>query len=203
MEAMAIAAAIVITPPSTPLEIHTDSKTAIHMMHRVVAPIASRELYNSPDAFIWLHLRSWLQSRGAPVTLQWVRGHSGDAGNEKADRLAASAHNDHSVTQWTTRMPPPLEAPFWIMHDGRVIQRRPRRLLREQDEAITSEQLVKQVNAVPDRPDQTCGGSTELSNSCTFGWYELYWISQQSEERSEVKKNKFRSFRPVKWKSNY
>jgi RNase H len=155
MEAMAIAAAIVITPPSTPLEIHTDSKTAIHMMHRVVAPIASRELYNSPDAFIWLHLRSWLQSRGASVTLQWVRGHSGDAGNEKADRLAASAHNDHSVTQWTTRMPPPLEAPFWIMHDGRVIPRRPRRLLREQDEAITSEQLVKQVNAVPDRPDQT------------------------------------------------
>jgi hypothetical protein len=41
------------------------------------------------------------------------------------------------------------------MHEGRVVPRRPRRLLREQDEAITSEQLVRQVNAVPDRPAQS------------------------------------------------
>src|SRR3954447_2616432 len=53
------------------------------------------------------------------------------------------------------RMPPPSSTPFWIMHDGRVVPRRPRRLLREQDEAITSSQLVKQINAVPGRPVQS------------------------------------------------
>ena len=52
-------------------------------------------------------------------------------------------------------MPPPAEAPFWILHDGRVVPRRPRRLLREQDEAITSDQLTAQINAVPNRPTQT------------------------------------------------
>jgi hypothetical protein len=52
-------------------------------------------------------------------------------------------------------MPPPPEAPHWILYDGRVIPRRARRLLREQDEAITDEQLIKQINAVPDRPVQT------------------------------------------------
>jgi len=45
--------------------------------------------------------------------------------------------------------------PAWLLHDGRVVPRRPRRLLREQDEAITSAQLVDQVNAVPGRPAQT------------------------------------------------
>jgi len=60
MEAMAIIAAIVIAPPTAALEIHTDSRAAIHMMQHVMAPVASRELYNSPDAFIWLHLREWM-----------------------------------------------------------------------------------------------------------------------------------------------
>jgi RNase H len=117
--------------------------------------MTSRELTNSPDAFLWLHLRSWLQSRQAPVSVEWVRGHSGVAGNERADHLATSAHNDSSVIQWTTRMPPPDGMFFWPMYEGRVIPRRPRRLLREQDEAITSNRLIEQVNAVPHRPGQS------------------------------------------------
>ena len=88
MEAMAIAAVVAITPPTIHLEIHTDSQAAAYMMERVAAPMISRELTNSPDAFLWLHLRSWLQSRQAPVTVEWVRGHSGEPGNERADHLA-------------------------------------------------------------------------------------------------------------------
>jgi len=155
MEAMAIAAAVVITRPSAPLEILTDSKAAVHMMDRVAAPTPSRKLNNSPDAFLWLHLRAWMQARSAPVTVCWIKGHSGEAGNEKADRLAASAHGDPAVIRWTTQMPPPRDAPFWIMHDGRVIPRRPRRLVREQDEAVTSDRLMEQANTVPDRPRQS------------------------------------------------
>ena len=67
MEAMAIIAVVAIAPPSTPLDIFTDSKAAIHMVERASAPIATRELFNSPDAFLWLHLRDMLQSRHAPV----------------------------------------------------------------------------------------------------------------------------------------
>lgn len=155
MELTAITIAVVITPLSAPLDIHTDSQSAMHMMHHAMAPVASRELHKSPDAFLWLHLQSWLQLRQAPTTVIWVRGHSGNAGNEKADRLAASAHDDHSVILWTTRMPPPPNKPCWTLHNDRVVPRRLRRLLREQDEAITAEKLVEQVNAVPDRPIQT------------------------------------------------
>ena len=154
MEAMAIITAVVITPPSAPLVIHTDSQSAMSMTRRAMAPVASRELYKSPDSFLWLHLRSWLRLRQAPTTVTWVRGHSGDVGNEMADRLAASAHDDPSAILWTTRMPPPSGTPFWILHDKRVIPRRPRRLLREQDEEITAERLKKQVNEVPGRLDQ-------------------------------------------------
>jgi len=155
MEAMAITTAIAIAPPATPLEIHTDSQAATHMMAHVTAPTITRELTNSPDAFLWLHLRDWLQSRQAPVEMMWVRGHSGEAGNERADHLADLAHDDPDTTIWTARMPPPPGASFWIMHVDRVIPRRPRRLFREQDQAITSMQLAKQVNAVPNRPVQS------------------------------------------------
>jgi len=154
MEIMAIMTAIAITPPSVSLKILTDSQAAASMMDHVKAPTVTRELTNSPDAFLWLHLRSRMQSRSAPVTVTWIRGHSGDAGNEAADRLAASAHGDPQAARWTTQMPPPPGTAFWLLHGGRVVPRRPRRLLREQDETITSEQLVKQVNAVPELPIQ-------------------------------------------------
>jgi ribonuclease HI/exonuclease III len=155
METMAIITAVVITPPPTPLVIHTDSQAAMSMVRHAMAPVASRELYKSPDAFLWLHFRSWLQRRQAPTTVTWVRGHSGDAGNEMADRLAASAHDDPSVILWTTQMPPPPGTPFWTLHGKRVISRSARRLCREQDQAITAERLVYQINEVSDRPLQT------------------------------------------------
>jgi hypothetical protein len=52
-------------------------------------------------------------------------------------------------------MPPPRGTPAWILHDGRVVPRRPRRLVREQDEAITARLLVEQTNAVPGHPPQS------------------------------------------------
>jgi ribonuclease HI len=161
MEAMATAVAVAIIPPTAPLDIHTDSRSAIYMMHQIMAPIAFRVVYNSPDAFLWLHLREWLNRWSAPIMMHWVQGHSGDAGgggDEEADRLAASARGDPSVTTWTTQIPPPREALFWIVYDGRVVPKRPRRLLREQDEVIITEQLVKQINTGHDLSDRDTGG---------------------------------------------
>ena len=89
----------------------------------------------------------------------------GVVGNEEADRLATSAHGDRSVALWTTQMPPPSKTPFWIMHNGRAIPRRPRRFLREQDKKITADLLVKQVNAVPDRPTQTPSDVKHIINA--------------------------------------
>ena len=161
---MATAIAVVTSTPARygPAEegiqeerLYTVSQAVVHMMERVAAPMISRELTNSPDAFLWLHLRSWLQSRQAPVTVEWVRGHSGDPGNERADHLATSAHDNPSAIRWTTQMPPPDNVPVWILHDGRVVPRRVRRLFREQVEAIIHQQLVEQVNAVPHMPTQS------------------------------------------------
>ena len=64
-------------------------------------------------------------------------------------------------------MPPLPDAPFWMLHDGRVIPRRPRRILREQDEAITAERLVDQINAVPRDHRPTPGAPIQLGKSAS------------------------------------
>ena len=180
VEAMAIAVAIIIAPSDAPLTIYSDSQAAVNMMKHIEAPTVTKELAKSPEAFLWLHIRRWTRDRVAPVTVKWVQGHSGVEGNERADRLAASAHDDTAVMRWTTRMPPPSDTPYWLLYKGRVIPRRARRLIREQDEAITANQLVKQVNAVPNRPTQSAQDVKNILRA-------LQWTTLPS---GEIKKRK-------------
>ena len=59
---MAIAAAVAITPPATPLEIHTDSRSATHMMLHAAAPSPSRALIQ-PRSVVHLRIPSALSSQ--------------------------------------------------------------------------------------------------------------------------------------------
>ena len=99
MEAMAIIAAVVIAPLSPPLDIHTDSQSAKHMMHRAMAPTAASSGAVHIARCLPLAPPSELAAAAlsAPTNVFWICDHSGDAGNETADRLAASAHNERSL----------------------------------------------------------------------------------------------------------
>lgn len=71
------------------LHIRSDSQYAIHGLRRHLSdpynrlPTANRDL--------WLRIMPHARALGSRLSLEWVRGHNGDPGNEKADQLAGDA----------------------------------------------------------------------------------------------------------------
>ena len=75
-------------PPGR-LHIRSDSQYAIHGLRKHLSdpynrlPTANRDL--------WLRIMPHARALGSRLSLEWVRGHNGDPGNEKADQLAGDA----------------------------------------------------------------------------------------------------------------
>jgi ribonuclease HI/exonuclease III len=93
------------------LHIFTDSTYAIgeicHYAHKRAA-----EGWRSANGALLRAIVALLQTRRLPVKLSWVRGHTGDAGNEAADRLAKAGceqppRDDHVTGEPQTRIPGP------------------------------------------------------------------------------------------------
>jgi ribonuclease HI len=91
MELTAALVALEVCPPGAQITIHTDSQYVCHGITRWIAgwkkkgwrtgdktPVKNRELWERLDAASALWRPRW----------QWVRGHNGNAGNERADVLA-------------------------------------------------------------------------------------------------------------------
>lgn len=75
--------------PSERLHVRSDSQYCLHGLRKHLAdrdnrlPTANRDL--------WLRIMPHARALGPRLTLEWVRGHNGDPGNEKADQLAGDA----------------------------------------------------------------------------------------------------------------
>ena len=78
--------------PRTPLVIHTDSQAAIFLERRS-NPTARTRLKNSNNDLVEAP-QVLASNHAAPISINWVKGHSGDAGNDAADRLATAARRD-------------------------------------------------------------------------------------------------------------
>ena len=88
MAAVAWAATPATTPYTQPLTIITDCRSLIHIIQRWrrddFAPYPEAER----NWDILKDLLHHMRQRTAPTTLIWVKAHSGDVGNEEADRMA-------------------------------------------------------------------------------------------------------------------
>jgi ribonuclease HI len=81
MEITAALEALRITPPGTPVVIHSDSQYLIKTMTLGWKRRENLDLWRLLDAEVATRRVRW----------EWVRGHRGDPGNERADELARSA----------------------------------------------------------------------------------------------------------------
>ncbi len=79
-EIAAVLAALSLAPPDRPLKIYSDSEYTI----KVATGIFKRKA--NPD--LWQLFQLLSNHRTAPLRFEWVRGHAGQALNERADELA-------------------------------------------------------------------------------------------------------------------
>ncbi|KAH9849654.1 hypothetical protein C2E23DRAFT_784043 [Lenzites betulinus] len=87
-EAYAIALAAEITPTFAPLTIVTDSTYMYNGLTEHLQAWENRGWIGVENKEVLQYTIAKLRKRSAPTWLRWVKGHSGDDGNEGADRLA-------------------------------------------------------------------------------------------------------------------
>ncbi|KAJ2346200.1 hypothetical protein GGH92_003715 [Coemansia sp. RSA 2673] len=144
-ELMALAATVAVVPKHVPVTIHTDSKAAMALATTLLDKRDLKHEYEKSNmAFLATCVRPWFQRRTAETTLLWVKGHSGIAGNEKADRAADNAHSD--PMPWTTRNSQPLDGPQYRLCVGnQLAPLTPGQLTHRQGERWTENQHLCRV----------------------------------------------------------
>jgi ribonuclease HI len=109
-EALGMLAAIEWVPPGSSLLIRSDSELTVRVMQGKYKARANLD--------IWTEIRNAIAERRVKVTTEWVRGHAGDLGNERADRLSV------------------LGAKGGSLDDDELVKPRPRRVARVPPELV-------------------------------------------------------------------
>jgi ribonuclease HI len=99
MEILAVIAALEALERPSRITIHSDSQYVVNAIELGWARkwrangwrrgARGSDRAQNPD--LWARLLELIERSGHRVTLSWVRGHAGDAENERADRLAVAA----------------------------------------------------------------------------------------------------------------
>lgn len=87
-ELVAVLHTVQTTSPFAPLKVTTDSEYVINGLTKHLQDWEERGWIGVANSLLWRVLVADLRQRGAPFMIRWVKGHSGDIGNEGADRLA-------------------------------------------------------------------------------------------------------------------
>ncbi|KAJ1718195.1 hypothetical protein LPJ61_006764, partial [Coemansia biformis] len=145
-ELMAILAVAVLLPPNQAAVIWFDSQAPIALVQQLQDSSCYR-WQSSPLAY----LASWyvdsVRARTAQLSLEWIRGHSGVAGNETADRAAKAAQQPDAGWWWTLRLGRPPRQPFWVCHNDEVAPKTIGQMTRLQEEGWMLGQLRLQLSA--------------------------------------------------------
>ncbi len=104
-EVFAVLKAVEATPPFAPLHIISDSRYAIDGLTEHLTKWQDKGWINVANASYFKKTAYALRTRSAPTTFEWVKGHSGEEGNEEADRLAGEGAEKPAVDPLSTEIP--------------------------------------------------------------------------------------------------
>jgi ribonuclease HI len=126
-ELAGLVAAVYHHDPNTPLQIYTDSQAAIFLAKKDNP--TSRTKLKNPNNDLVETLQVLASNHGAPISVHWIKGHSGDAGNEAADRLATAARRSNMTPAFPKLF---TSIQFRPQCNGLPVNEYPRRFLRKQ-----------------------------------------------------------------------
>ena len=111
-ELMAILMAVTHHPPNGDLHIMSDSRYAIDGLTKNNRKWERRNWMDTAHGTLFECITAWMRWRDGRTTLTWVKGHSGIAGNEGADKLAGEgARNPVGDPAFRLSFPPGHTAP--------------------------------------------------------------------------------------------
>lgn len=101
-ELVGLLAAILVSPRDVDVDIRIDNSAVVsqfqpQVVHRLAR--TARQRTRTPYMVWWVAIWKAYVDQGKRVTVTWVRGHAGQAGNEGADRAAKAAH-DNGAREW-------------------------------------------------------------------------------------------------------
>src|SRR5204862_1234654 len=99
-------------PKEAPLTIKSDSQYVIKGLTKNLTHWEDKGWIGVSNSEMFKTTAAWLRSRNNTTSFQWIKGHSGETGNEEADRLAAEGA---SLPQEENL---DLEAPTNFVHTG-------------------------------------------------------------------------------------
>lgn len=105
-ELMAILVALQSINPLTPIKVITDSKYAIKGLITHLKDWEDTGWIEVDNTDIFKAIAYQLRQRPSPMTFQWIKGHQGHVGNEKADQLAltgALCQNPDDINTYVPR----------------------------------------------------------------------------------------------------
>ena len=88
-ELYAVLQAAKSAPRHVPLVIRTDSEYVIRGLTKNLEKWEDKGWIGISNSYLFKAIAGWLRFRGNTTTLQWIKGHSGEPGNEAADKKAA------------------------------------------------------------------------------------------------------------------
>jgi len=92
-EIAAVIAAMEMVPPFQPVKIYTDSKYVIDGLTTHLESWENDGWINIKNARLFRKAAHLMRHRSAKTTMQWVKGHDGNPGNEASDALAKQGAN--------------------------------------------------------------------------------------------------------------